>query len=83
MLKSNLLQRETGQLRSVFYIYLYLEITSLSGWKLIHKFVNRFRVPQELHTDQGIQFQSRFINEICRILDIAEDQNNIISSSVK
>ena len=36
----------------------------------VHEFVSRFGVPQELHTDQGTQFQSRVMNEICKILGI-------------
>ena len=36
----------------------------------VHEFVSRFGVPQELHTDQGTQFQSRVMNETCKILGI-------------
>ena len=36
----------------------------------VHEFVSRFGVPQELHTDQGTQFQSRVMNKIFKILGI-------------
>ena len=36
----------------------------------VHEFVSRFGVPQELHTDQLTLFQSRVMNEICKILGI-------------
>ena len=36
----------------------------------VHEFVSRFGVPQELYADQGTQFQSRVMNENCKILGI-------------
>ena len=36
---------------------------------LVHEFIYRFGVPQNLHTDQGRKFEAEII-EICMLLDI-------------
>ena len=38
--------------------------------KLVNEFISRFGVPRQLHTDQGTNFESGIMKEICRILDI-------------
>ncbi|XP_067667689.1 uncharacterized protein [Haliotis asinina] len=37
---------------------------------LVEQFICRFGVPQEIHTDQGRNFESELFSEICRIFDI-------------
>ena len=38
--------------------------------KLVNEFICRFSVPKQLHSDQGAQFESRVISEICKLLHI-------------
>ena len=38
--------------------------------KLVDEYFCRFSVPEQLHSDQGRQFESSLIAEICRILQI-------------
>ena len=38
--------------------------------KLVSEFVCRFRVPRELHSDQGTNFESKVMAEVCKLLDI-------------
>ena len=40
---------------------------------VIREFISRFVVPRQLHTDQGWNFESRLLQEICRILEIDKD----------
>ena len=40
--------------------------------KLVNEFVCRFGVPQELHSDQGTNFESGVFREMCRILGITK-----------
>ena len=40
--------------------------------KLVNEFVCRFGVPQELHSDQGTNFESEVFSEICRILGVSK-----------
>ena len=40
--------------------------------KLINEFVCRFGVPQELHSDQGSNFESEVFGEMCRILGVTK-----------
>ena len=49
---------------------LFAEYRSTVTETFVHEFVSRFGVPQKLHTDQGTQFQSRVMKEICKILGI-------------
>ncbi|PIK58186.1 hypothetical protein BSL78_04910 [Apostichopus japonicus] len=37
---------------------------------LVEEFICRFGVPEELHTDQGRQFESELFQHMCRLLDI-------------
>ena len=37
---------------------------------LVHEFICRFGVPENLHTDQGRNFEAEIIKEICKLLDI-------------
>ena len=52
--------------------------TVQSGWKrtvalkLINEIVCRFGVPQELHSDQGSNFESEVFGEMCRILGVTK-----------
>lgn len=36
--------------------------------KLVDKFICRFSVPHQLHSDQGRQFESKLIQSICQLL---------------
>ena len=38
--------------------------------KLVNEFIFRFSVPRQLHSDQGTQFESQVITEICKLLQI-------------
>lgn len=38
--------------------------------KLVGEFVCRFGVPRELHSDQGTNFESKVMAEVCKLLDI-------------
>lgn len=40
--------------------------------KLVNEFVCRFGVPQELHSDQGSNFESCVFSEMCRVLGITK-----------
>ena len=40
--------------------------------KLVNEFVCRFGVPQELHSDQGTNFESKVFSEICQILGVSK-----------
>ncbi len=40
--------------------------------KLVNEFVCRFGVPQELHSDQGTNFESCVFSEMCRVLGITK-----------
>ncbi|PIK44770.1 hypothetical protein BSL78_18375 [Apostichopus japonicus] len=37
---------------------------------LVEQFICRYGVPDELHTDQGRQFESELFQHMCRLLDI-------------
>ena len=38
--------------------------------KLVSEFVCRFGVPHEIHSDQGSNFESKVMTEVCKLLDI-------------
>ena len=38
----------------------------------VHHFVSHFRVPDVLHTDQGRNFESTLMKEVCRLLGIVK-----------
>ena len=38
--------------------------------KLVTEFVTHFGVPQQLHSDQGREFESDLFQELCRLLEI-------------
>ena len=40
--------------------------------KLVQQFISTFGTPLEIHTDQGSNFQSDLIKEVCRLLDITK-----------
>ena len=40
--------------------------------KLTDEFFFRFSIPEQLHSDQGRQFESEVIAEICRLLEVAK-----------
>ena len=40
--------------------------------KLVNELFCRFSVPEQLHSDQGKQFESALLKEICKILNIAK-----------
>ena len=40
--------------------------------KLVNEFVCLFGVPQELHSDQGTNFESKVFSEICQILGVSK-----------
>ena len=45
------------------------EATTIAS-KLVNEFICRFSVPRQLHSDQGAQFESKVITEICKLLHI-------------
>ena len=44
--------------------------------KLVGEFVCRFRVPRELHSDQGTNFESKVMAEVCKLLDIEKTRTS-------
>ena len=38
--------------------------------KLVSEFICRFDVPHQLHSDQGRNFESRVMSELCKLLNI-------------
>ncbi|CAH1229798.1 RTL1 [Branchiostoma lanceolatum] len=42
--------------------------------KIFHDFVGQHGVPDQLHSDQGAQYQSRLIAELCKSLQIAKSR---------
>ena len=42
--------------------------------KLIDEFFCRYSTPEQLHSDQGAQFQSNLVAEVCRILKIGKSR---------
>lgn len=37
---------------------------------LVTQFILRFGIPRKIHTDQGLQFESVIVQELCKLLDI-------------
>ena len=46
------------------YIFSNQEATTVAD-KLVNEFISRFGVPQQLHNDQGTNFESNVMAEIC------------------
>ena len=44
--------------------------------KLVGEFVCRFGVPCELHSDQGTNFDSKVMAEVCKLLDIEKTRTS-------
>ena len=44
--------------------------------KLVVEFVCRFGVPRELHSDQGTNFESKVMAEVCKLLDIEKTRTS-------
>ena len=44
--------------------------------KLVSEFVCRFGVPRELHSDQGTNFESKVMTEVCKLLDIEKTRTS-------
>ena len=44
--------------------------------KLVGEFVCRFGVPRELHSDQGTNFESKVMAEVCKLLDIEKTRTS-------
>ena len=40
--------------------------------KLVNEFISRFGIPRQLHSDQGTNFKSNVMKEICRLFGIDE-----------
>ena len=38
--------------------------------KLVAEFISRYGVPRQLHSDQGTNFESKVMAEVCKLLDI-------------
>ena len=49
----------------------------------VNDFVCRFGVPESLHTDQGRNFESALIKEICQLLGVRKNTNNPIPPTVR
>ena len=45
--------------------------------KLIDEFFCRYSMPEQLHSDQGAQFQTNLIAEVCRILKIEKSRTTL------
>lgn len=48
--------------------------------KLVDELFCRFSTPEQLHTDQGSQFESKLIAEICRLLKHPQEPHHTVSS---
>ena len=44
--------------------------------KLVAEFVCRFGVPRELHSDQGTNFESKVMAQVCKLLDIEKTRTS-------
>jgi hypothetical protein len=49
---------------------------------LVNDFVCRFGVPESLHTDQGRNFESAVIKEVCKLLDIRKTRTTPTTPSL-
>ena len=45
--------------------------------KLVNEFICRFSVPKQLHSDQGAQFESRVVAEVCKLLHIDKTRTTL------
>ena len=45
------------------------EATTVAN-KLVDEVFLRFSIPEQLHTDQGRQFESQLLHEVCKLLNI-------------
>ena len=46
------------------------ETTTTIAEKVVSEFVSRFGVPRQIHSDQGTNFESKLMAEICKLLGI-------------
>ena len=44
--------------------------------KLVSDFMCRFGLPHELHSDQGTNFESKVMAEVCKLLDIEKTRTS-------
>ena len=42
--------------------------------KLVDEFICRFSIPKQLHSDQGRQFESQLVTQVCKLLHIAKSR---------
>jgi len=42
--------------------------------KLVDEVFMRFSIPKQLHSDQGCQFESQLISEVCKLLNIRKSR---------
>ena len=42
--------------------------------KLVDEFICRFSIPKQLHSDQGCQFESQLVTQVCKLLHIAKSR---------
>ena len=47
----------------------------------VEGFVCRHGIPQELHTDNGRNFENQLLKEVCRFINL-KDANNILNTSI-
>ena len=52
-----------------------LEATTVAR-VLVNEYICRFGVPEQLHTDQGRNFESKLIQEICKLLEIHKTRSS-------
>ncbi len=50
---------------------------STIAWTLVDEFFCRFLPPWQLHSNQGRQFESEVITEICRLLGIMKSRTSL------
>ena len=56
------------------------QLSTTVAHRLTNKFFSRFGLPEQFHSDQGRNFESDVISEICRLL---ENQNNPVSPTIR
>ena len=50
--------------------------------KLVDEVFCHLGIPEQLHTDQGKQFESKLIEELCKILQDLQNKDNRLPSTV-
>ena len=51
--------------------------------RLISEIIARYGAPYVIHTDQGTNFESKLIAELCKLYDIKKTQNDTVPPSIR